>query len=161
MSRRAWFAFFLAMLLFSWGYIAWWVRCGLVEARMHCVYIGYEWGGSGMGPHLATIHAELTPMAEAELKYSYVIPKTSSMNLFPRPHSIKYSKVYIPLWLFLKSENNLRQDTRYIADEIYRSMGYKVKLYGDYHCNEIIKTAVIEDKGYKLIVPALVLNLRL
>ncbi len=100
-----------------------------------------------MGPHLATIHGELTPMAEATFRYMNIMYGAHALSSSQKQNS----KIQIQLRFFLGKEGRLSRRTQSIMDEIYNTLGYKTKLPGDDHCNEIIKTAVVEDSGYGLV----------
>jgi hypothetical protein len=96
MSFRAWIAFSLAMVLFSFGYVGWWVRCALIPAPIVCQSPEYYWGYDGMEYRL--LAGKFIP--EAEMLYKYHLIK---MEI---PHKIIDDKPYIPLWLFLKTQNH-------------------------------------------------------
>ncbi len=147
MSFRAWIAFFLPMVIFSFGYVGWWVRCALVPAPIVCQSPEYYWGYDGIKYRLPA--GKFIP--EAEMLYKYHLIK---MEI---PHKIIADKPYIPLWLFLKGPEPLDWITShtsvdagiYIKKNIDLVTGSKIELNcEDYFGTDSIILYPIQNRNY-------------
>jgi hypothetical protein len=139
MSRRAWFIFFLTMLLASVGYVGWWVRCALVPARPVCLTLEeYAFSGS---IDFKIISGKFTKDAFEHYKYYLIDGKIPHVNID--------EKIYIPLWVFLEDPGGLRAATRFATFDIADARGVHYERGFEMDCDEIIKSGGIEPGNSK------------
>jgi hypothetical protein len=156
MSRRAWFIFFLTMLLFTISYVGWWVRCALVPARPVCTsYNKFASIFGGDDSDYRIISGEFTKDAFEHYKY-YLVEKNV-------PHANIDGKIYVPLWFFLNNPNMLNRVTGSAVVNIGRSNGIIYDTVKDESCAEDFDSGGIEPSthNYKDYPPAWLRNFML
>jgi hypothetical protein len=156
MSRRAWFIFFLIMLLSTVSYVGWWVRCALIPARPVCtsyntfanIFGGDDWD-------YRIISGEFTKEAFEHYKHYLVEYKVPHVNI--------NKKIYIPLWFFLSDPNMLNRTTVNAAGDIGISNGIVYDRVKDESCAENFESGGIEPSthNYKDYPPAWLRNFML
>ncbi len=141
MSRRAWFIFFLIMLLSTVSYVGWWVRCGLVPARPICrSYHAFAniYGFDVLDYRI--ISGEFTRDAFEHYKYYLVEEKV--------PHANIDEEIYIPLWFFLLNPGKLSLITGLTTLDIGRSSGIVYNTVKDESCADVFESGGIEPSTY-------------
>ncbi len=156
MSRRAWFVFFLIMLLSTVSYVGWWVRCALVPARPVCTSYNTFANifGTGIWDY-RIISGEFTKDAFAHYKYFLIEEKVPHVNI--------NEKIYIPLWFFLSNPNMLNRTTVNAAGDIGISNGIVYDRVKDESCAEDFESGGLEPNShiYKDYPPAWLRNFML